>query len=566
MTLARQCIMLFWLQVKMRLGLSAMKFYFKRDKKKFNMNIFILVAVLYSYGMMLFMYGSIYRALVQSALELGLGSLMIAATILLAMIMSLFFGTFQLNAAVFNAKDIEWYAPLPLKPEAVFFAKFGYVYLIELATSFLILAPSYVLYAAEVGAGIGFWLLAVLTLPLVPIIPLALSALLSLPLSKFSAKFRNRELIMTVLTGVFVIAIALGSMLLSGTMGRVMTGDISMLENVFINAEPVLRTVTSIFPPAMWLALGLTFAQDALSSILLFLAVSVAIMTAMIYLAGKFYYAGVLAILETPPAKRKNNKVKSTAAQATSPVIALAVSDLKVLLRTPVYLINSLSGMFFGAMVFIMPLALGSEWDAFKKIIIDALNNASPAFVLAVMTLILSAAGMVNPAASTAFSRDGRSIWLMQTIPVTPKMQVLAKIVSSTTITAISAVIIAVCVCSIFPQLIPFAVMGLVPALFTVVAASAMSMLPDIISPKLKWDNEAEAMKQNFNSLWGMLTMLPVALIMAGILGVIAITDTQSATVALIVLLLVSAGLAFGAIYIANKIAEPRFRARGERL
>lgn len=566
MTLVRQCIMLFWLQIKMRLGLSAMKYYFKRDKKKFNMNMFILVAVLYSYGTMLFMYGTIYRALVQSALDLGLGGLMIAATILMAMMISLLFGTFQLNAAVFNAKDVEWYAPMPLKPEVVFFAKFGYVYLLELATSFLILLPAYVLYAVEIHAGIGFWLLAVITLPLVPVIPLAFSALLSLPLSKLSARFRNRELIMTVLTGAFVIAIALGSMLLSSTMGRVMTGDISMLENVFENAEPVLRAVTSIFPPAMWLALGLTFARDALSSILLFFAVSIAIMTATIYLAGKFYYAGVLAILETPPAKRKNSKTKIVSSQASSPVIALAASDLRMLLRTPVYLINSLSGVFFGAMVFIMPLALGSEWNAFKKIIADAINNASPAFLLAVMTLILSAAGMVNPAASTAFSRDGRSIWLMQTIPVTPKIQVLAKIVSATTITSISAVIIAASVCVMFPQMIPFAVMGLVPALFIVVAASAMSMLPDIISPKLKWDNEAEAMKQNFNSLWGMLTMLPVGLIMAGILGVLVITGTQSATVALIVLLIVSAGLAFGAIYIANKIAEPRFRARGERL
>lgn len=566
MTLVKQCVMLFWLQVKMRLGLSAMKYYYKRDKKKFNMNIFVLVAVLFSYATMILTYGSIYRALVQSALDLGLGNLMLAATILIAMLISLIFGTFQLNAAVFNAKDVEWYAPMPIKPAAVFFAKFGYVYLLELATSLLILIPAYVLYAVELGVGVGFWILAIISLPFVPVIPLAISALLSLPLSKFSSKFRNRELVMTVLMVVFVVVIMLGGTMMSGTMGRVMSGDTAMLENIFANAEPVLRLVTSIFPPAMWLALGLTSAQNALISLLLFFAVSIAIMTATVYLAGKFYYAGVLAILETPPAKRKSGKTKSTAAQASSPVIALALADLKVLLRTPVYALNSLSGIFFGAMVFVMPLALGDEWKAFRVILSNSIEKSSPALILAIMTLILSVSGLLNPAASTAFSRDGRSIWLMQTIPVTPKVQVMAKIISATAITSISAVIIAACVCGMFPQLIPFAVMAVVPAILIVIASSAMSMLPDIISPKLRWDNEAEAMKQNFNSLLGMLTVLPVVLIVGGVLAVIAISGTQSAITALIVLLVITAGLAYGGLYIANKVAQPRFRERGERL
>jgi len=550
----------------MRLGFSAMKYYRKHDKKKFNMNIFIAISVIWAIIATLFLYGTMYRAIVVEAISLGLGSLMLAATILAAMAMALFFGTFQLNATVFNAKDVEWYAHMPIKPEAIFFSKFGVVYLIELAISAFIMVPAYVFYAVEISAGIGFWLVAVLSLPFVPVIPLALSALLALPLSKLASKFRNRELITTVLMVVFVLGLTFGSMMLSVSIGNVAEGDTSIIANMFTDAEPMLRLMTSIFPPAMWLALGLTFAADAAISLLLFFGVSIAITFLTVYLAGKFYYAGVLAILETPPSrKKKSGKIHKTSIKAESPLFALARSDFKQILRTPIYALNSFTGMFIGLIVFILPLAMGSEWTSFKASIVTGIINSDPALLLAAMTLAGAAAGLINPAASTAFSRDGRAVWLVQTIPVPPKVQVMAKVLSATTVACISAVAIYVCVCIVFPQLIPFAIMGLIPAIFIVVSTSSMSMIPDIINPKFKWDNEAEAIKQNMNTLWGMLTSLPATLIMLGILAVIAFSGTNL-TLSLIVLLVISAGLAYGGLYIANRIAEPRFKRRGEKL
>ncbi|MCL2081377.1 MAG: hypothetical protein FWH16_04685 [Oscillospiraceae bacterium] len=565
MTLVKQCLLLFWLQVKMRLGLSAMRYYRKHDKKKFNMTIFIIIAAVYGVCATLFMYGLVYRAIITSAVDLGLGSLVIAATVLLAMIMSLFFGTFQLNAAVFNAKDVEWYAPMPLKPEAVFFSKFGVVYLVELAISAFIMLPAYVLYSVEAGAGVGFWAVAVLTLPFVPVIPLALSALLALPLSKLASRFRNRELIMTVFTVALVLAATAGGMIFSTAAGRAAEGDTAMLANMFNDAEPILRMMTSVFPPAMWLSLGLTFADNAAVSLLLFFAVSLASLALAVYLAGKFYYAGVLAILETPPKKRKAGRARRNDIRAASPVFALARADFMQILRTPIYALNSFSGIFFGLIVFIMPITLGAEWVLFKAQINSAIAEANPSFLLALMTLVGAASGLINPAASTAFSRDGRSMWLFQSMPAAPKVQVTAKVVSAAVIASVGAAVILACVCVMLPQLIPYAVMGFVPAVLTVASAASMSMIPDIISPKLKWDNEAEAIKQNMNAMWGMFTSLPSVLVMLGVLGVIAFTGAN-VIAALILLLAISAGAAYGGLYIANRVAEPRFRARGEKL
>jgi ABC-2 type transport system permease protein len=426
------------------------------------------------------------------------------------------------------------------------------------------MVPAYIFYAVEISAGIGFWLIALLTLPFVPIIPLALSALLALPLSKLASKFRNRELITAVFMVAFVIALTIGSMMLSVSAGRVAEGDISIIENMFTDAEPALRLMTSVFPPAMWLALGLTFASDAAISLLLFFGVSVAMMALTVYLAGKFYYAGVLAILETPR-KKKSGKVRKTDIKAERPILALARSDFKQVLRTPIYALNSFSGIFIGLMVFVMPLIMGTDWDEFKTGLLNVILNTDPALLLVIMTLIGSAPGLINPAASTAFSRDGRAVWLMQTIPVPPKIQVAAKILSAAAIGAISGIAIYTCVCIIFPQLIPFAVMGLIPSIFVAASASAMSMIPDILSPKLKWDNEAEAMKQNMNAIWGMLTSLPIILIMLGVLAVIALS-APNLTLALLVLLVISAGLAYGGFYIAALIADSRFRTKGERL
>ena len=566
MTLNAQIFKLFWLQVKMQLGLSAMKYYRVHDKKKYRMNIFVIIAAAYGIGSMLFVYGMVYGAVVKSALTLGLGSLILAATVLAAMVIVLIFGAFQINALVFNARDIEWYACLPLKPQAVFASKFGIVYAIEFIITTFVLIPAYLLYAIESGAGILFWIIAAVTLPLVPVIPLSLSAILALPLSKLSSKFRRRELVTVIFTLALAAAAVAFSIAMTGSMGLVIEGGEAALDDFFAGAEPMLKISAAVFPPAMWLSSGLTMSGGAVSSLLLFISVSILALLLAVRLSGKFYYAGTLSMLETPAARQKNAGFRSSAVKSSSPVFTLAAMDIKLILRSPVYAMNSLSGLIFAVMIFVMPLIIRSEWEELMVMLDEGIDAASPALMIVIAVLILALAGMINPAASTSLSRAGRAFWIYRVIPMTPRSLITAKLLGAAAISLFSSVMVAVSVCVIIPALIPFALMAFIPAALTGVATTAFSMIPDIINPKLRWDNENEAMKQNMNTIWGMLLAMLPPVAAALILPVVILIPAMSATAALVILLVITAGMAFGGLCLTRWMADSRFAELGEKL
>lgn len=566
MTLAKQCAKLLWIQIKMKLGLSAIKYYRTHDKKKFRMNILIIFSLVYLVGMTLFMYGMLYRAVVQSALALGLGSLILSSTVLLAMIMVLIFGAFQINAVVFNSSDIEWYACLPLKPAAVFASKLGMVYLFELLVTMLLLIPAYLLYAIETGAGAVFWIIAIVTLPLVPVIPLALSSIAALPLAKLSSKFRRRELMTVIFTVIVTVLFSAAYIGMSSFSGGIFTGDSSVMSGFLDNAEPVLRLATSVFPPATWLSLALTMSGNMFLSLLLFLVTCVLSGAITLYLANKLYYAGALSALETPAPAAKKSKFRSSSVKTSGAVTAIAVTDFKLVIRSPIYLFNSLSSLYFAIMILIIPLMMRSQWDELRALLVETIEGVSPSLALVITVLILVVSGLINPVASTTLSRAGRSFWVYKTIPVPPRTQITAKLLSSTMFSLLSAVLVAASLCYLLPEFIPLAVASIVPAAFAAISTSAFAMIPDIISPKLKWDSEAEAMKQNMSTLWGMLLAMCPALIVLAALPLGVFMPGLNAAVMMAVLLVITAGTAFGSVALVRWMADSRYNTLAEKL
>ncbi len=559
MTLPQQCWRLFRLHIRMQFSLSVLQRYFRHDRKKLGVFALVTLSVLFGVGSILWVYTTLYRAIVTDAISLGLGPVVLTLSILFAMLATLVLGFIQITAQTLNAKDVEWYAPLPVKPAAVFFAKLGMVYLAELLTTSLVLLPAYWIYALHTPTTVQFWVLAVLSIPLVPIIPLALSSLLALPFARLAALFRRRDL----MTYVFTI-LAIGLMLfvqlyLSRHFGQVMSGDSSQIANLLSNHQDLLRLLGGLFPPALWLSDALTLPLGAaLLSFVLLLTVTVVSVFACLWLAQKLYYRGVLAILETPQLSSKRKGYRADTLRVNTPIVTLAVLEVKRVLRTPVYAMNSLTGIIFAFIFALMPLFIGKEnmKDITAEFSGFLQNQESISMVFAVTVFFVSFMGMMAVAASaTTISREGQGFWICLTIPVSPRHQILAKFYACTFIAVISTLFLVAALMIVMPSAAGLIALSLLPTIVILGATTAISIIPDLLHPKLKWDNEAEAMKSNMNALlglmlamiplliWGALTVLPLILLLA-----------TSITIPLVVTLVVMTALAAGLCYVSVKI------------
>lgn len=201
-------------------------------------------------------------------------------------------------------------------------------------------------------------------------------------------------------------------------------------------------------------------------------------------------------------------------------------------MRTPVYFLNCALFAIIWPVMFVLPMGVslvmnGVELEKFSLAAIGTMLEgifsapmAGPVILL-VFYGVGVFAGIMNYTSGTAISREGSGIYFMKMIPVPYKTQVLAKmlvgiilgVIGSTLYTTIFSVV------GVFMGL-DFVVLplGILLTFAAVVMQNIIQMAVDLTMPKLKWENEQMAVKQNMNPLIEML----VTGVVGGGLGILA--------------------------------------------
>jgi ABC-2 type transport system permease protein len=452
----------------------------------------IAFLVIYAAGAVVFMEVFMLLPIFRAAALFGeLPYALFDVLLLLAMLVCLVLGTITLLSVVFLAKDTETYAAMPLRQHSVFAAKFSLVYIAELGTVIFLLAPAAGVFGYVVSPGPLFWLRLVFLALLLPVLPLAFSSLLALPLMRLFGRVRGRGVVGLVAGLLFLAGVMAGQMWLSARMDALFAGD--ALERFLQgNASAIMgfRVVFApwVFLPACALALALA-----------------------LRLSSAVYYKAALAVTEAPKASGSGRGAGKT--RAGSVPAALFKKEWKSILRSSVYAMNSLAGAVVFPLMLIMPAFGGSSSAG----IFGALRESgvTDMTLSLVFAAVLGFVGSVNPAASTAFSRDGRGLDQLRALPLTPAQHLAGRMLCFHTIGTGSVLLCA--------AVMLFLPVGTTPVLWAAlmgagaaIAAAEASIIPDVSRPKTRWNSEAEAMKQNANSLLGMVYGLFIVLLLAG--------------------------------------------------
>jgi ABC-2 type transport system permease protein len=129
---------------------------------------------------------------------------------------------------------------------------------------------------------------------------------------------------------------------------------------------------------------------------------------------------------------------------------------------------------------------------------------ASPLVPLFGVGAILFLNSIANVGA-TAVSREGRHFWISRSLPVAPRVQAQAKLLHSLIFSTINIVMVlgAMAYLRILSPLT--AVYVVICGYLSSVATGYAAIMVDLIRPNLKWTDPQQAMKGNYNVLFGML-------------------------------------------------------------
>ncbi|MDR5658505.1 hypothetical protein RH915_03280 [Serpentinicella sp. ANB-PHB4] len=437
----------------------------------------------------------------QEALLLSLG-VVISSSIIF------FFGFFYIISAFYFSKDTENLLPLPIKPYEIISAKFIQVVLYEYLTALIVLAPILIMYGVKTSAGILYYFSALITFLIVPVVPLVFASFIVMIIMRFSNIGRNKDFL-KLLGGISALIIGIGFNIV---MQRNLTGALSdpeAIEQMLLEGSNSLAAViSSLFP-------GLNFAIQGLVNynymagmlnMIIFIGITSLIFGVFLYLSERLYFKGILGLSQSNSKKRLLTKeVLKNNTKSKAVIISYTTNELKLLFRTPTYFLNCILMSFIWPIFFLIPaFSQPGGLQNLREVVIN-MQQTNGSLVIAIGFAIAIFITSTNSIASTAISREGQNYYVNKFIPVSYGIQIAAKVFAGSIIGLIGIGTVLIVSILAFGVNIPIALLILITSLLGILFISMIGIMFDLYSPKLNWDNEQKAVKQNFNVFYTMM-------------------------------------------------------------
>ena len=494
-------ISLLRLQVNARYGLSNALYNIKNDKKalwkSIGMGLIILIALAEVIGIYTFMMFQLYK----SALIINTPQVVLTMAAVVSGIIVLIFGVFYILSTVFLAKDTELLASLPISQGNIFLSKFILVLLGEYPFAFFLMMPPVIIYGIGQKMGAIYYILAVICTLFIPLVPLVVSALLSLILMNIVSRSRHRDMITIIGSIILLVGIVLGQ---NYFLSRVPENQQEFLTGLLQSSNAIIEFMGRAFPPAIWITKILSgTVPEALINLVYLILISAAAFGLVYLLASFIYQRGATAQFETGISTGKTK----LSYKSSSQILTIFKIEWLTLLRTPIYALNSLVMVFMAPLMMMLPMFGGNlANDPDIQFVYQLIENSelTSALVLIVAGLITLFA-LINPAVSSTFSREGKNYWILKNIPVKPEVQVYGKLLAGYSISFIAAILSASMAMLSFKISMVSTIMIVVLSTAALIPISAVGIYIDLIRPKLVWNNPQEAIKQNLNVVIAML-------------------------------------------------------------
>lgn len=519
----RKFFSLLKLQINAQYGFSNALYNIKHDKKAFWKGVGIGIAILLALGEVIGIYTFLMYQLYSGAAMINAPQMILTMAAICSGLIVLIFGIFYIIGTLFLARDTEFLASLPLSQGSVFMTKFAMVLLGEYPFAFFLMLPPVIIYGIGTQKGVIYYILAIICTLLLPFLPLVISAFLALLLMNIVSRSKRRDMI-TIIGSIIMMVLFIGGQ--NYLMSRMPENREDFLMALLQSSDAIIEFMGRAFPPSIWITKVLSSGGvDSAWNLLFLVAATIAAFLAVYLLASFIYQRGATAQLETRSAPGKTKLTYRRSSQ----VFTIFKNELLIILRTPIYALNSLVVVFMAPLLLAIPFFGGNfSNDSDLQFIFQFLgNNDSQAILMLVSAGIITLLVMINPAVSTTFSREGKNIWVLKTIPVKPVVQVYGKLLAGYSISFVATLVTIVIAIFLFKINVLTAIMFLILCSLALVPVSSIGLYIDLIRPKLQWNNPQEAIKQNMNAMLAMLIgFLAVSVFgIAGFLVTILITN-----------------------------------------
>lgn len=486
------------------------------SKKGFKILLYVVLALSFLplVGLLYFVIDQVlpvYAALDQAASILG--SMMFLACMLIFI-----FSIFMIPSIFYFSSDNDILLALPLTPVQIIGSKFTVCLIYEYLFSLGVLLPTYGAYLHFFGFSITFVLPALIVLMLLPIYPLVLSTILTILLMRFVPFFKNRDRF-NMISGILLLIAALAFSFASSSLDS-STSEIELVQMLLAGNNSMLDLFMKLFPMIPYFARGVV--DGAFLDLLLGIAICIASLIVLLTLGKFLYFKGAIGNGESSSKHAAlDEKQLHKAAKQGNKIWTYAMKDFKLLIRTPVYFMNCISMVvIFPILMIVLPMVSGNTSSQSMDIssflpMIEQMDHL-PAFVIIAglgMGLML---GIMNLVSATAISREGSNYIVMKYLPISYADQIHAKSLCGIFLGILTIIFTIIPIMVILPLSPLYYLLFFVCACITTVLGNELCIIVDLAKPKLVWEQEAAAVKQNLGAFVSMMGGMALCVILIG--------------------------------------------------
>ena len=464
---------------------------------------------------------------------------------------SFIFGFNVIMSVFYFSSDLEYLLPLPISPMKIVGAKLTATMLSENVMECLLVISALIGFMAGYGFNppVGDGLNAVSFLALIigvatfPVLPICYCAIICMIVMSVSRVFKNKDRISkaTQLSSVLI--------LLALVIFMQMTGGFNpdtFVENLINGNFIVFGVFDKIFCTVPLLCSALA---GHIISLLLYIIVNAAAVGIVLLCASKLYFNAVISLNNGQGKAKANDKLFDfdKKVKQSSPIFSYFKKEIKILFRTPAYLMNCL-GINLIWPIFIYLFIVMQKQNAMMSGFIDNVRSGDDAAVMH-LTVIVFAVSVIltslNCIASSAITREGKHFDVMRYLPIGMMTQINAKAFVSIIISGIGLIIYIITAFAFFGVSAYLTTYCVLLSILAVVFTTYLGIYIDTINPKLVWEDELNALRGNYHVFYNMGLELIITGVICGSMEYIRYLNFLPVALLQCILLLIAGLLCF---------------------
>lgn len=448
----------------------------KNEKRKLIGFIILVVFVGISISLTSFAYSWLMS---YAFIEIGAMELLLAIMMAVICLMTLFTTIYKTKGLLFGFKDYDILMSMPIKTSIIVASRLMMLYITNLFFAAFIMLPAGIVYAIKTSPSFEFYIIFIITFFVIPMLPIIIATIIGSLIAWVSSKFKRNNIANIILTILFFIFVMIISFVVqfSIQLAPEKMADIALEMIGMLNK---LYPLTNIYIQAV--------CDYNIISLLIFIIISFgAFVIFSMFIGWKF--KDINTVLSTV---KITGNYKLTSLKQSTPFVALYKKELRKYFSSSIYVLNTAIGVIFSTIMTFGILFFGSE--SIEQIL------EMPGFTDNIKIIApLAIAGLSAMSCSTAcsISLEGKSLWIIKSIPINIKDIFMSKIAVNLTI-LIPLNIINGIILSIVLNLSPvqMLIMFITPAVYSIFI-SLFGLLMNLFYPSFTWESEAVVIKRS---------------------------------------------------------------------